>query len=92
MICSLEALRVDRVDIFSSARARREPTAPCHNLQSADRGVLAGRTRENGLDLFASSAGIRATPGVLMVPLDSEFRWTSAASRRQLPSTSACSG
>src|ERR1700722_2584736 len=25
------------------------------------------------------TAGIRATPGVLMVPLEEEFRWTSAA-------------
>ncbi|MEA2542976.1 MAG: hypothetical protein QOH35_4342, partial [Acidobacteriaceae bacterium] len=25
------------------------------------------------------TAGIRATPGVLMVPLEAEFRWTSAA-------------
>ena len=41
---------------------------------------LGGRARH--LRLLLVTAGIRATPGLLMVPLETEFGWSRAASRR----------
>jgi len=38
------------------------------------------------------TAGIRATPGLLMVPLETEFGWNRASSRARSRSTSRCSG
>src|SRR6266542_4696147 len=49
----LEALRVDLVDVLRAGRASREPATGGHDLQAADRGVVARSTRQRGGDRLA---------------------------------------
>src|SRR5262245_12441517 len=49
----LEALRVDLVDVFRAGRPGREPATGGHDLQAADRGVIARGTGQLGQDRFA---------------------------------------
>src|ERR1035441_695199 len=50
MIRSLEAFRIDLVDILSPRRSRRESNTPRTNFQPADRGAVPRRTRKDLLD------------------------------------------
>src|SRR5262245_58599465 len=43
---AVEALRVNLVDVFRAGGARREPSVGGHDLQAADRRVIAGSPRQ----------------------------------------------
>src|SRR5262245_10823719 len=53
MRLTLEALRVDLVDVFGAGWPRREPSARGHDLQTADSGVVARSSRQLGGDWLA---------------------------------------
>ncbi len=58
MCLAVEALGVDFVDVFGAGGAGGEPAVFRRNLEAADRGVVAGRFREDRCDGFAGE-GLR---------------------------------
>src|SRR5438874_9916278 len=53
MVRTLEALRIDLVDVFGPGRTRRKPSAFSNHLQAANRCAIAWRMSEDSLDWLA---------------------------------------
>src|SRR4029078_10421685 len=53
----LEALRVDLEDVLGTGRPRREPAVGRHDLDAAERGIVARRLREDRGDRLAREGG-----------------------------------
>src|SRR6476619_1944908 len=52
-----KALRVNLVHVLRSRRSCREPSAPRHDLETADRFIVRRRARQPRLDRLAGKAG-----------------------------------
>ena len=59
MVRILEALRVDFIDILSSGRARREPSALGYDFYSTDGSTIARCVGKNGFYLLVRQFGHR---------------------------------